>query len=333
MKNIIASVIVPAYNAEKTIGRCIDSLLNQTLKSIEVIVVDDGSTDNTSLVCNSYCDERLKLIYKENGGVSSARNKGLEIANGEYILFCDSDDWVENNFVEGLCKGFEKANIDLVVCGIYLNDIQNEKMSLKSIEGNDEEVLDASGFIRLREKDLLAYPVNKAFRKKVISENSLCFDVNLCECEDLVFNLNYISNMKSDMVVIPDALYHYEFSGDSLSTKYHNDRFFDVIRPIFAAYEMIISKLGIKDSNFLSEIYSAYFLKTIENIPLLWDKRNTFGLVEKLLKVKKIVSSEEYSLCFQKMNKTKFNKVSLMVYGSRCWLLVLIFMKIYSWDN
>lgn len=333
MKDVIASVIVPVYNSEETIGRCIDSLLDQTLRNIEIIVVDDGSTDNTSLVCYSYEDERLRFITQENGGVSKARNKGLDVARGKYILFCDSDDWVEKNFVESLCNEFKDLNVDLVVCGICLNDIQSGNVSAKSSKSFEKKVFDSSGFIELREKDLLAYPVNKAFKKDLIDKFSLSFDVNLSECEDLVFNLNYISKMENKMVVIPDILYHYEFRENSLSSKYHNDRFFDVIRPIFSAYEKIISKLNVKDVRFLQEIYTTYFLKIIENIPMLWDEKNSFSLLEKLTKVRGIVLSQEYSLCFERMDKSRFKKIALLIYGRRNWVLVLIFMKLFAWEN
>ncbi len=333
MKNVLASVIVPAYNAEKTIGRCIDSLLNQTFENIEIIIVDDGSTDGTELICSSFCDERIRFVHQENGGVSSARNRGLEIAEGEYILFCDSDDWVEENFVECLCNEFDNSDIDLVVCGLYLNDIPNKKICTKNSDSEKIKIIDASGFTELREKDLLAYPVNKAFRKKEIDKNALCFDVNLHECEDLVFNLNYISKMNGSIAVVPDVLYHYEFSGDSLSTKYHNDRFFDVIRPIFSAYENTLCELDIKQVDFLKDIYTTYFLKIIENIPMLWDERNTFGFFRKLKKVRSIVLSREYSKCFEKMDKGRFDKKFLLTFGSKNWILVLLFMKVFMWKK
>ena len=102
MNNIKVSVIVPVYNCEKYLKKCLDSLVNQTLKDIEIICVNDGSTDNSGRILEEYTDSRIKIITKENGGLSSARNAGIAVAKGEYLGFVDSDDWVDLDFYEKL---------------------------------------------------------------------------------------------------------------------------------------------------------------------------------------------------------------------------------------
>ena len=117
----IISVIVPAYNVEKYLARCVDSILDQTYEKLEVILVDDGSPDNCGAICDDYAakDSRVKVIHKENGGLSSARNAGLEAATGEYIAFVDSDDWLEQDAYEHLMKVMERHHAPLVCGGRY----------------------------------------------------------------------------------------------------------------------------------------------------------------------------------------------------------------------
>jgi len=113
------SVIVPVYNVEKYLAKCIDSILAQTFTDFECILINDGSPDNSPAICDEYAkkDERMKVIHKENGGVSSARNTGLDIAQGEWITFADSDDWVDENYLELMYSNAIKNNCDLSICG------------------------------------------------------------------------------------------------------------------------------------------------------------------------------------------------------------------------
>ena len=116
----LVSVIIPVYNAEKYISSTLESLRRQTFREFEVLIIDDGSTDNSTSICNQYVleDNRFKLIRKINGGVSSARNIGLNQARGKYIYFMDSDDWVENTLLEVCLKPLEELNVDMVVFGM-----------------------------------------------------------------------------------------------------------------------------------------------------------------------------------------------------------------------
>ena len=122
MHNPLISIIVPIYKVEDYIRKCVDSILNQTYKNLEIILVDDGSPDNCGSICEEYSlkDKRIKVIHKKNGGLSSARNAGLDIASGEYIGFIDSDDWIESDMYESLYNALMKYNADISVCGRYI---------------------------------------------------------------------------------------------------------------------------------------------------------------------------------------------------------------------
>ena len=118
-QDILVSVIVPVYNVEEYLGRCVDSILSQTYRNLEVILVDDGAKDNSGAICDSYAqkDSRVRVIHKENGGLSSARNAGIDIASGDYLEFVDSDDWLEPDAVESMIQQALTHQVDLVLGG------------------------------------------------------------------------------------------------------------------------------------------------------------------------------------------------------------------------
>ena len=125
------SVIIPVYKVEQFLGDCIKSILSQTFSNYEIILVDDGSPDNSGKLCDEFAagDSRIKVVHKENGGVSSARNKGIEIAEGEWICFVDSDDWVEPDYLEVMFKTAIENNADVSVCGF----VGGKKTALKTV--------------------------------------------------------------------------------------------------------------------------------------------------------------------------------------------------------
>ena len=116
----LISVIVPIYNVEKYLDRCVDSIINQTYKNLEIILVDDGSPDNCPQMCDDYAkkDSRIKVVHKENGGLSDARNVGMEVATGEYVSFIDSDDYISLDFYETLLETIVDNDSDIVECGV-----------------------------------------------------------------------------------------------------------------------------------------------------------------------------------------------------------------------
>lgn len=217
----VISIIVPVYNAEKSLKRCIDSLMNQTYKHLEIILVDDGSTDGSGEMCNQYAsqDQRIVVIHKENAGVSSARNTGIEHATGTYIQFVDSDDYLDLNACEILVNGMEENQSELVICGCVehrgteKNVIQYEPMVIQSIK-------ELSGvFGRLYRSNLLNIPWNKLFFRDKIKEG---FDETISLGEDLLFNINYMKQIEK--IVITDAVpYHYIIESTSLSRRFRKE--------------------------------------------------------------------------------------------------------------
>ena len=134
MNNVLISIIVPIFKVEKYLRECLNSIINQTYKNLEIILIDDGSPDNSGKICDEYAkkDKRIKVIHKENEGVSIARNIGIKSANGDYVTFIDSDDYVANNYIEILYKYFKEFNADLSICGVI--DVKNGEKIRESKE-------------------------------------------------------------------------------------------------------------------------------------------------------------------------------------------------------
>lgn len=196
------SVIIPAYNAEKTIGHCVKSVLAQTYDDWELILVDDGSKDATLDVCRSFDDSRVIVLHQENGGVSSARNKGLESAKGEYVAFVDSDDYIESDYLEKLSRGFGK---DLVVTG-FCYDCKPETSSFVLSLSNKEEI--GAQISNLINADQLCYPWGRLFRRSVIETFHIRFDESMRFAEDNVFNWEYLCHAESLYVDTTHKVYH-----------------------------------------------------------------------------------------------------------------------------
>lgn len=210
MKGIKVSVIVPIYNTEKFLKRCIDSVLNQSLKELEIILVNDGSTDNSNKICLEYSEkyENIKYLNKLNTGCSDSRNIGIRMATGEYIAFLDSDDYVEKNMYENLYNKAYTENMDIVMCGIlyhYLSEGRKCSYSPKSIDNFKEY---------FKHSILIACPSNKIFKREFILKNKILFPLNIHQGEDLVFCFKSLS-FTNRVGYINKDYYQYQLHGDN----------------------------------------------------------------------------------------------------------------------
>ena len=202
----LVSIIVPVYNSDKYINRCLDSILNQTYKNIEVIIIDDGSTDNSLAICKKYADlnENIKLVSKKNEGVSQARNTGIDIASGEWIIFLDSDDWIECNTLRDAISLTSKRKYD-TICWNYKKLIDNKFINCNKI---DEIILDSKKNIisilySIIESsyyndnyygEYIRAPWAKMLNTKIIKDNNIRFDEKLRIGEDAIFLMEYFIN-------------------------------------------------------------------------------------------------------------------------------------------
>lgn len=209
------SVIVPVYKVEKYIGKCIESILSQTFKDFELILVDDGSPDNSGKICDEYAqkDARIRVIHKENGGVSSARNVGISKSNGEWLCFIDSDDIIERDYLKNF--GLDQYKSELFVQGYK-----------KIVKGEVKEVHDFSNFTSKSFIDILAYmederiinsPCFKLYNKTIIHSHNIQFDHNTSYGEDHLFSLDYITHISSAHISCNSGYNYMVYGDESLS--------------------------------------------------------------------------------------------------------------------
>jgi len=226
--NDLISVIVPVYNVEKYLSQCINSILNQTIKSLEIILVDDGSLDNSGKICDEFSkkDDRIVVIHKENNGLSSARNAGLKIATGSYIGFVDSDDWLDENMYESLLKLIKDTNSDISCCKFFKTANGEEKIppinsevieSFNNIEGLNNFYTD------LYTQTVVAW--NKLYNRKLF-DNIIYPIGKIHEDEGTTYKLFYKANK---ITYTNRPFYYYRTTPNSITTSKFNKKRLDIL--------------------------------------------------------------------------------------------------------
>lgn len=225
----MVSIIVPAYNCIKSLEYCARSIQQQTYTDFELILVDDGSIDGSGKLCDKFAatDSRIKVIHKPNGGVSSARNVGIDAATGKYITFCDSDDYLEPDYLETLVQT-AKSNPDcghIWCCFQTVTGYQKENAVPNYISAESVLHYTLKDYMTLHERWLDTGPWNKLYIAKIIKESGLYFSEDLSLGEDWLFNLAYIdASANEKIVVVTKPLYNYMRGNDeSLDSKYRKD--------------------------------------------------------------------------------------------------------------
>lgn len=283
-ENILVSLIVPVYKAEKYIDKCVESIVNQTYQNLEIILVDDGSPDNCPKICDEWAkkDSRIKVIHKENGGVSSARNVGLDNVNGEYVMFVDSDDWLEVSAVNDLLvgRGFD------FICG-SCNVICKKKIITKVLEKKEYDKNSLKQFFK-DEKGSNFYfsnPWAKLYKYSLIKENNLQFNERLKAGEDYNFNINFFSYARK-FIALSSIIYNYNALNSSSIT--HN-YLADTYEFKKTTYSEIYNWLNLEFVDFLQEYYVKFVVAdSIQYYILMCEKKdcimelNKLGTMEKL---------------------------------------------------
>ena len=250
------SIIVPVYNAEKYLRKCVDSILNQTFKDFELILVDDGSIDTSGKICDEYNlkDNRIKVIHKENGGLSSARNAGLDIAQGEYIGFVDSDDWIELDVYEELYKICKENDTDVGIVGINYGGASEKKKSKKIEIYSNKLILDDLVYNKGKE---ITWPAwNKLWLKKVIGESR--FKEGRIY-EDGLFLYSLSSKIKKVAKIDYEA-YNYRMDNESITRSKISKKQVDFLYNTLDIYKFLPSPY--KEEMFIRDLirYTEYIL-------------------------------------------------------------------------
>ena len=269
MDKVLISVIIPVYNCRDYVGRCLESVINQSYENIEIIVVDDGSTDDSLMVCQVYADSRIKLIDSKHNGASRARNIGIESATGDFIFFIDADDFIKKNALELLIDNQHGA--DLVI-GDFKKIKDGEVDSGNSKIFSTSKLLDKQDIIDYTRKYLKSpnrLPLfdncwGRLFKCSIIKDNNLFYDVELRTSEDVAFNFNYLRYVEKVFFLNNPIYYHLvwdNYSSASMSFGADPESLFGY-RKALAEVSNFLNSCNC-DDNVSSEISHAYLSYTI----------------------------------------------------------------------
>ena len=282
MNNELISIVVPAYNVEKYIEKCVDSLINQTYKNIEIILVDDGSTDKTGKICDKYLkkDKRIKVIHKENGGLSDARNCGIASAKGKYILTIDSDDYVDYEITKFLYNNLKKSNADISTC-LPQNFYENENKDLKDNSQNKSITLETEQALEtlMYGKNITVSAWGKLYKKELFK------DVKYPKgkiYEDVATTYLLFSKSKRVSINTKKMYYYLIRKGSIMNTKFNKKRMDSLY---FAEEETNFIKKNFP--NIINSAINKEFMEAIyiiKEIPLRKEYSNELKKLSNVLK-------------------------------------------------
>lgn len=270
------SIIVPVYKAEKFISRCVDSVIAQTYQDWELLLVDDGSPDQSGVICDNYSrnDQRIKVFHKQNGGVSSARNLGIENAQGEWITFLDADDYILTDFLSHLADKIQPG-IDLIISGSKRFGDSSLDNSIPCDCEYDSNLLIINK-INVKQEDYVfhgtcSYPWGKLLRTSVVKQHHLCFDTSMKVSEDTCFMLKYLNRIDKVLFVKGGDYMYYTSSGSKTYMQMSLDEYKTHTEGLKRTLEEINigKKANIIDSNFSIKLQQLYFTAFLNGLSLL----------------------------------------------------------------
>ena len=301
------SVVIPIYNSQQYLDKCLESVCRNSYRDLEIILVDDGSTDQSGLICETFAreDPRLKVFHQNNTGVSGARNLGLSVAGGKYIAFIDSDDIVEMDYFEELFKTITENTCDLAIGSIaHIREdttdfLKPDDCTVRLIAPSKE---DQVAFCELNRFFLLYGPVNKLYKRSIITENRITFPIDTSYGEDLIFNFDYLMHC-SKISYRKQPVYYYNHNiENSLSRKYRADFFENGLR----LNEKI--RHFCEEKNFFTEEMQKYWASRIfddayNSLFDIWNKQCDLTICGKYWRTKQIMNHPstryEYRNCPQ----------------------------------
>lgn len=303
---IKVSIIVPMYNVENYIEKCVKSCMNQTLEDIEIILVDDESKDNTLKIAKSIAktDSRIKVITQKNSGVSVARNNGIINSSGEWLFFLDGDDWLEKDGIEKLFSKAEKEKCDIVIGKFYTNYPNEEKndsffnFDSFNFSYNDrielmKACLGVSIFCNTKSSTNVGVPWAKLYNKNFINSNNLNFVIGLKRMQDTIFNLNAFYN-SNKVVYLNENVCHYRINNQSATHKYMKD-FSTVALDVLNNITLVMEKYSLN-----KELINCYNVKAtklvLETIKLeLAPMESSLSRKEKINCLRKLIDNDAVS--------------------------------------
>lgn len=326
--NDLISIIIPIYKVEKYINECLDSILNQTYTKLEILLIDDGSPDESGLICDKYAskDNRIKVIHKKNEGVSSARNTGLDLSNGKYVCFVDADDFIEKNFCEKMLNTLKKHNADCVACG-YNRIYKRKKEKIIEKEGyelNKEEFLKKLLLVQSG----LGFCHTKIWKRSVINE--IRFNEDLKVGEDALFCIEVGKNLEK-FYMLNDSLYNYRYNENSVVREF-DEHYVDKYLKAMKITKKYIERNYQNDEKVCERVnnYISYHLLLVI-INYCMNPKNGLNFLEQSKKTKEVCNITEFKEAIEKTNYCGFSitrKITIFTLKHKLYLITVYIGKI-----
>lgn len=274
MKNNIAvSIIVPVYNAERDLEKCLDSVVNQTLQNVEIILVDDGSTDGSSEICKSYAekDERIIYFYKENEGLAAARQDGMERSNGEYVGFVDSDDWLELNMYERMYSVAKEENADVVFCNAFFDECKKDKIYLEpgvyDRERIEKEILlrSLAGLTPMGANSVIRWSnCLRLYKRSFIEGNGIAFGRGFRRSQDLQLTFETALCAQKYVSLNDEYLYHNRTENNAASlSRGYTKSYWNLIRALIDVLYSDVYNYEKQDLSYNMHLCTFFFAEAV----------------------------------------------------------------------
>lgn len=325
---VAISIIIPVYNSEKKLGKCIESIVNQSFRNYEMLLVDDGSSDQSLAICKKYgeLDNRIKVISSDNHGVSHARNLGLKNANGEYIVFCDSDDWIETDCFATIMNTISANPTELLMWDILL-EYENKGVVTKNkrsfgikqaIQLNKIQ----SHFYHFFEKTDMMSVCNKLYKRSIIKSFQIQFNTQCVILEDFLFNLDYLNHVKT-IDYLPSSFYHYriEFENDSIM-KRKKINIAEDITVAYGKFAHFLENNGIPINESFYKFFLKFYLLSLERVM----KDSTINFSIKIQTLSNILTCANFNACLNSKASEEYpGKYIQVIKTKNAYLLLLLF--------
>ncbi len=342
------SIIIPVYNVEKYVGDCIKSVIKQSMTDIELILVDDGSLDESGKICDTYAaeDSRIRVIHKKNGGVGAARNDGLKQASGDWVIFCDSDDWMEPNALQELVEAGEKSHADVVfgdVNLVYSDKVKRAVFYKDTFVTKEREIIDkliAADFCKTycfnpsQEGPAFGYggPWNKLVRRQLLIESNITFDLRVKGIFDDILYTAYIFANANIVQYTHAVVYNYRQLGTSITHGFKGN-LIQINSAIFHSWDEFLDRYG-SDGRFRKP-YLAMVMRRFRSLfdYYFFHDNNTKPLKEQLSELDSLIKTDPYCTAIKEadshMLANRMDKLLQKVARSSSARTVWLAVKVY----
>lgn len=330
MENVKVSVIMPVYKVEKYVAKAIESILSQTLREFEFLIVDDGTPDKSGEICDAYAqrDSRIKVIHKENGGAPSARNMAIDIAKGKYLYFLDSDDWTEPTMLQDMYELAENHVAQLVISGFYIDTYYSDTEYITTDYIPNEAVYQTKDEFRrdaykLFDKNMLYPPWNKLYLASVIKENGLYFPKTLWD--DFPFNLSVIRDIEC-VAVSPRQYYHFLRARAESETAKYIPTMYEKREEEHGWMLELYQYWDVNDEASREMIARRYVERLIGCFENLTNPRCNLSKTDKKLKIRQMLKSDRAKETIR-LARPKSGYMKLMCFPIKCQSVFLTYME------